>query len=135
MIFSPTNKQKAIDFLLSEFENNRYVKIERVTESKTLSQNAYLWLVFTHVGFQIGYTKDEMYCEYLRIFPKYKEVTNKKNEIKIIPISLSIFSKEQTKMFIEEVTRHARMEGFDVPDPADKRAVELYNYYKKEGYI
>jgi hypothetical protein len=134
MIFKPSERERAIIFMDKQFEAKKPVKIERVTETKSLSQNSYLWLVFTHIGFEMGSSKDEVYEIYLQLFPKFKEV-EMFNKIHTIAKTLSGFNKEQTTKFIDEVTTHARMEGYDIPDPEDKKALDLYNFYKERGII
>ena len=134
MIFKPSDKERALVYLDRLFEKKRHVKIQHITESKTLSQNAYLWLVFTHIGFETGNTKDDIYQYYLDKFPYFKEI-DLNGEINQVKISLSKFNMDQCKNFIDNVTIDARQEGFDVPDPEDKKTVEIYNYYKQKGLM
>lgn len=134
MIFKPSEKERALIFLNKLFEKKRSIKIEHITESKTLSQNAYLWLVFTHMAFETGNTKDDIYQYYLEKFPYFKEI-DLNGEINQVRISLSKFNLDQCSKFIENVTVDARQEGFDIPDPEDKKTVEMYNYYKQKGLI
>jgi len=134
MIFKPSEKERALLFLDNLFKKNRHVKIEHISESKTLSQNAYLWLVFTHIGFETGNTKDDIYHYYLDKFPYFKEI-DINGEINQVKISLSQFTLDQCKTFIDSVTIDARQEGFDVPDPEDKKTLEMYNYYKQKGLM
>jgi len=134
MIFKPTDKDRAILFLTKLFEKKRHVKIEHITESKTLSQNSYIWLVFTHIGFETGNSKDDIYQYYLSKFPYHKEI-DINGTIEIVLITLSKFNKDQMSSFIDNIVIDARQEGFDVPDPEDLRAVEMFNYYKQKGLI
>jgi hypothetical protein len=134
MIFKPSDRDRAILFMDNLFEKKKFIKIDYVSEAKSLNQNSYLWLVFTHVAVETGSDKNDMYYYWLDKFPKYKEVKHL-GESKMVRISLSEFNKDQTKMFIDEVTRDARMEGFDVPDPEDLKAIEMMNYYRQKGYL
>lgn len=134
MIFKSHEKERALIFLGKTFEKKRSVKIEHVTVSKTLSQNAYCWLVFTHIAAETGNTKDDIYKYYLDRFPYFKEIEIH-GEISQVQISLSKFTKEQAIDFINNFTVDARQEGFDVPDPEDKKAIDMYNYYKERGMI
>lgn len=134
MIFKPHEEKRAHLFLIKIFEKKRSVKIDHITESKTLSQNAYCWLVFTHIGQETGNTKDDIYRYYLDKFPYFKEI-DINGEISQIQISLSKFNKDQCSSFIDNFVIDARQEGFDVPDPETKKAVEMYNYYKQKGLI
>jgi hypothetical protein len=134
MIFKPSEKERALLFLDKMFEKKRHVKIEHITESKTLSQNAYLWLIFTHIAFETGNDKDDIYQYYLNKFPYFKEI-NINGEINQVKITLSKFDLMQYKSFIDNITIDARSEGFDIPDPEDLKAVNMYNYYKQNGLI
>jgi hypothetical protein len=134
MVFKPSDKERAITYLNNLLERKRWVKIEHITESKTLSQNAYLWLVFTHIAFETGNSKEDIYQYYLSKFPVKKEI-DLNGVINLIPVTLSGFTKEQATNFIENVTSDARIEGFDIPNPEDKKAVEMYQYYKTKGLI
>jgi hypothetical protein len=90
--------------------------------------------VFTHVGFETGNTKDDVYKFCLAKFPKFKEVTIN-GVIELVQITLSDMDKDQNRQFIDEFTVYFRSEGFDVPSPEDKRAVDMYNFYKEQGLI
>jgi hypothetical protein len=134
MIFRPTQLAEAIIYLNGLIEAGKRVKIEAAPEKKSLSQNAYLWLVFTHVGYETGASKDDMYYYWLGKFPKYKEVYFK-GGLQLVPISLSSFTKEQTTRFIDEVVTDARIEGFDIPDCEDVNLMRMYEYYSNKGLI
>lgn len=134
MIFKPSDRERAIKFIDNIFSKKKWIKIEHVAEARTLSQNSYLWLIFTHLGFETGSDKNDMYHYYLDKFPKFKEVEHL-GETKLIRITLSGFSKDQNRVFIDEVATDARIEGFDVPDPEDKKALEMMNYYRQLGLI
>ena len=123
-----------IKYLDALIDKKRHIKIEHIPEARTISQNAYLWLVFTHIAFETGASKEEMYCYYLNKFPKYKEVEHL-GEVGLIPITLSLFTKEQNKQFIDEVVTDARQEGFDVPDCEEKKALDMMDYYRKLGVL
>ena len=135
MNFKPSEETQAITFLKGIFARDRSASIETITVTKTLSQNAYIWLVFTHIGFQVGSDKTSIYLCYLKKFPKFSEVIGIKGEIEIVALTLSQFSKEQMSVFIDEVVIDARTEGIEIPDPEDKKAIELYNWYKERGQL
>jgi hypothetical protein len=134
MIFKPSDRERAIIFIDKLFEKKKFVKIEYVAEAKSLSQNAYLWLVFTHIAEETGATKEDMYYYFLDKFSKFKEIEHL-GETKLIRISLSSFTKEQTTKFIDEVVTDARQEGFDVPDCDTQKALEMMNYYRQTGIL
>lgn len=134
MIFNSTERDRAILFIDSLFSKKKTIKIDYVKQAKTLSQNAYIWLVFTHIGYETGASKDDMYSYYLSKFPKYKEIEHL-GETCLINITLSSFTKEQTTQFIDEICTDARIEGFDIPDPEDRKALEMLNYYRQKGLL
>lgn len=134
MTFNHTQRERMIIFLDKLIERKKIIKIEPITESKTLSQNNYIWLVFTHIANETGNTKEDIYQYYLKKYPIRKEIEIN-GLIDSIQVSLSKFTKEQTKVFIDQITTDARMEGFDIPDPEDLKINEMYNYYKEKGLI
>lgn len=134
MIFKPSDQERAIIYLKRLFEKKRHVKIEHITESKTISQNAYLWLVFTHIAFETGNDKNDIYYYYLDKYAPSKEI-DLNGEINLVKISLSKMNKEQCSVFIEFIVTDARVEGFDIPDPGDKKTLEMYQYYKERGLL
>ena len=135
MTFYQKDRERALLYLTKLMDKGKPVKIEPITESKTLSQNAYIWLVFTHVAFETGSDKNYMYHLFLKRFPVFMEGKNLSGDIELVPATLSGFSKEQTSWWIDQIVTTLRSEGFDVPDPEDKRALEMYQYYKEKGMI
>jgi hypothetical protein len=134
MIFNKITSKESFEYLSQLLEVGKMVEIKPIKEHKTLSQNAYIWLVFTHIGFETGAGKDAIYNYYLTRFPKYNEI-DFKGKITIVRISLSQMSKEQVSKFIDEVVIDGIQEGFDIPDPANKKAIDMYNYYRSIGEI
>lgn len=104
--------------------------------SKTISQNAYIWLVFTHIAFETGNNKDDIYGYYLDKFPTFKDI-DLYGDSRAIKISMSNpdFNKEKMSAFIDKVVIDARQEGFDVPDPDDLKCKQMYDYYRNLGLI
>ncbi|MFX1295602.1 MAG: hypothetical protein ACFFD2_12225 [Promethearchaeota archaeon] len=134
MIFKPTEQERAHKYLDNLFTKNRWIKIEHITESKTISQNNYAWLIFTHIAFSTGNNKDDIYQYYLDKFKTYKTIDINGTETNVI-ITMSKFTKEQMSRFIDNIVIDARQEGFDIPDSEDLKCREMYDYYKKLGMI
>ena len=135
MIFKPTEKDRMIKYLDALIEKKRHIKIEYIPEGKTIKQNSYIHLVFAHTGEQTGDRMEDVKKTLKKMFPKYQEVTFN-GETQLLEIdSLKHFTKEQMSVFIDEVTTFLRTEGIDVPDPEEKRALELYNWYRQRGVI
>lgn len=134
MIFHSNEIERLTVWATKQFERGRSVKAELVTVSRSLSQNAYCWLVFTVISQETGYTKEEVYSFCLKKFSVHKEVTIG-NELTLVEISMSKMSKEQMSAFIDQFTTFFRTEGYSVPDPEDKRLRDLYNEYKERGLL
>jgi hypothetical protein len=134
MIFNYSEIDRATLYLKKLFERGRKAKIEAVTQSKTLSQNSYSWLVFTHIGNETGNTKEDIYQFCLKSFPTTKEI-DLNGIVELIPVTLSGMTKEQTSHFIDQFTIFFGSEGYSIPDPEDIKTLEMYNYYKEKGML
>ena len=134
MIFKYNEIDRATTYLKKLFERKRSVKIELVTQSKTISQLGYCWLCFTHIGFETGNNKDDIYQFCLQKFPVHKSIEIN-GEITLIPVTLSGMDKEITSTFIDQFVTFFSQEGFDVPDPEDKKCLEMFQYYKERGML
>lgn len=134
MIFKPSELNRLTVFATKQFERGKTLKVEPVTVSRSLSQNAFAWLVFTVISQETGYTKEEVYQFCLKKFPVHKEVTIG-DEISLIEISMSKMDKPQMSHFIDQFTTFFRSEGYSIPDPEDLRLRDLYNEYKMRGLI
>ncbi len=134
MVYKPSQRNEAIIFLDKMFEKNKWVKIDHIPQNKSLSQNNYLWLVFTVIAQDTGNSPQDIYEYYLEKFPVFKEIQIHGEE-KSVRISLSSFNFDQCSTFIDRVVIDARSEGFIIPDPKDKEALDQYNYYKQRGIL
>ena len=135
MIFKPSQKDKAYQFIDKHFNNNKKVEIKAFIMPKTLSQNGYIWLVFTHIAYECGSDKNQIYYYYLNKFPTFEEIKTPSGETDLVMTSLSRFNKEQTSVFIDCVVTDARQEGFDIPDSEDFKCKQMYEYYKERGLL
>jgi len=134
MIFKPSDLDRCIIFIKKAFEKGKPVKVEAINKTATLSQNNYIWLVFTHVGFETGNSKDDIYQFCLEKFPAFKEITIN-SEVSHIKLTLSGMDKLQKSNFIDGVVTYFVTEGFDIPDPEDLKIQEIYGYYRNLGLI
>ena len=134
MIFKSHEIERLTIYATNQFSRGKSLRVEPVTKTKTLSQVAYAWLVFTVISQETGYTKDEVYQFTLKNFPVHKEVTIG-DKLTLVEVSMSKMSKEQMSHFIDQFTIYFRGEGYDVPDPEDKRLNELYDQYKERGLL
>jgi hypothetical protein len=134
MIFKPNESEAAKKEVERLAEKGRYVKVDYVKRSKTLSQNAYLWLVFTHIAYETGNTKEDIYQYYLERFPIWKTIYVGNIEA-MVRETLSGFDKERASGFIDLVVIDARQEGFNIPDPEDLKARQMVDYYREKGLM
>jgi hypothetical protein len=134
MTFHSNEIDRAIVYIKKLFERGKSIKIEQITQSRSISQNSYCWLVFTHVGQETGYTKDEVYQFCLKKF-QFNKVIDINGITEMIPITLSGMTKEQNSQFIDQVVTFFRSEGYEVPDPEDKKTMDMLDYYKNRGIL
>ena len=134
MTFHSRELDRATTYLKKLFERGKSVRIEPITVSRSLSQNAYCWLVFTHVAQETGNTKDDIYQFCLSKFPFHKTIEIN-GVVQIIPVTLSGMDKEQNSQFIDQFVTYFRSEGIDIPDPEDKKALDMVNYYRERGQL
>jgi len=134
MIFHSHEIDRLNIYISKQFEKGKTLKVEPVTVSRSLSQNAYTWLVFTHIGSETGNTKDDIYQFCLAKFPVHKEI-DVNGETCLIPVTLSGMNKEQNSHFIDQFVTFFRSEGYEVPEPEDKKTIDLYNFYKEKGML
>ena len=78
--------------------------------------------------------KNSIYKFLNNLFPKFQNIEIRGETINV-QVSMSHFSKSQLSTFIDECVTWARQEGFDVPDPEDLKALQMYNFYKMKGLI
>lgn len=135
MIFKPSELDRAILFLKGLFDKRKHVKIEYIPQTKSIEQNRYIWLVFTIIAEETGSDKNYMYHLFMKRFPVFMELKNEFGEMELCPITMSLWSKLQMSDFIDKVVTEARTNGFEIPDPEDKKALEMYDYYRQKGVL
>lgn len=134
MIFKPSKENEAIDFVKESFAKKKWLRIDPIPETKSVNQNRYIWLVFTIIANDTGNESQDIYEYYLDRFPIYKTIYKGQAEISV-RLSMSKFNKDQMTKFIDKVVIDARQEGYVIPDPEDKKVIDMYNYYRKRGLI
>ena len=135
MIYKPSQREQAIIFIDKQFERKKSIRIDRVTESATLNQNNYIWLIFTCVAMDTDNTKDDVYKHCSKLFAPKKEITIN-GVTDMVEISLSEMKDiKQKSVFIDKVLHHWRSEGYILPDPATLDATNMFNEYKQKGWM
>ena len=74
--------------------------------SRSLEQNAYMWLLLTVIGDFTGYTKDDLYDYYIEKFAPIK-VVDAFGETKPTRITSSRMDVEQMTTFLRQIEAHA----------------------------
>jgi hypothetical protein len=131
MIFKPSQLSQAIQFITEHLKINP-VEIKPYKQKKTLSQNNYIWLLFTHVGFETGNTKETIYHYCIEKFAPINTCYIDKIEYSD-KLTLSQFTKEQAIIFINNIL--AEFQEYDLPDPEDIKCLQMYEFYKEKGLL
>jgi hypothetical protein len=134
MIFNYYEIDRATIYLEKLFSRGKKVNIEPIAKVRTISQNNYCWLIFTHISQETGNTKEDIYQFCLQKFPLHKSI-DINGVINIIPVTLSGMDKEQNSQFIDQIVIFFRQEGFAIPDPEDQKCLEMMNYYRERGLL
>ena len=106
----------------------------KITRSRSLNQNAYLWLCLAIASEQTGHTKEELYDLMIEMFAPAKG-------IEIFGLSLmtkltsSNFDSIQMSRFIESTRNFLAQNDIPTPDAEDKRLEDIYNDYKDRGLL
>lgn len=131
MLFKQSQSEQAITFLKEQIKITP-VEIKPYKHKKTLSQNNYIWLICTHVGYETGNTKETIYhfC-----IDKFAPINTRYIDNVEYPekLTLSQFDKEQAIIFINNIL--AEFQEYDLPNPEDIKCVQMYEYYKEKGLL
>jgi hypothetical protein len=105
------------------------VEITERRIKRTISQNGLYWLWLTCISHETGMDKDELH-EYFKakyLIPEIKCIYGINVEIR----STTNLNTVQFKYLLDNVQVFANTElAITLPDPADKRWEEFYDYYK-----
>ena len=112
-----TDKKKAANYLEKLSKQNARIELRVIRKKRSLNQNAYLHLIFTFIGLEIGYTMDETKTIFKKRFLSYE-----KNGFHFAGATSDLNTKEMTD-FIEQIRNHCSQEmSIYVPAPNE------YNY-------
>lgn len=106
----------------------------KIKKIRSLSQNALMWLIFTHISFETGNDKMDLYLFCLDRFPTFKDVIVL-TRMKLVQITSSQFNTAQMKVFIDNIYVFFRSEGFKLPDPEDQRILIMSDFYRSKGLL
>ena len=135
MIYNKFKSKEAHARLDELFNLDKRVKIEILTQKRSLSQNAGIWLWFTYMEEQTGTFKQAWHDYFLDMFPIFQEVTIL-NEIKLIKIGTSKASKPQISKWMNEIDIYCSTEiGITLPKLKSPEAMRLYQFYSERDMI
>lgn len=129
----PTNVEMLKKRLNNLFKKQATVEVKEVVQPKTLNQNRYIWLCFTHVAFETGATKEDIYevCK-LMFAPFYENTFDPEIDTKK---GISKMSKDEMTLFIDHSVTYLRQNGYELPDPDDLTAMQMYSFYHERGLL
>jgi hypothetical protein len=130
MIFKPSQYKQAIDFIKKHFDNKNPIEIKAHKRIKTLSQVKYIWLLCTHIAYETGNTKEDIYQHMIEEYAPVKTIYIGQIE-RVVKLTLSQFTKEQAMIFINNIITN--FNEYDLPDPEDVKCLQMYEYYKEKG--
>lgn len=131
MIFTKTNRTKAIEQIDFYFAKDLKVKIEAVRKTRSLSQNSYLHgVVFTMIAEETGHTlieiKDELKEMFLSVGINGKKIIRETSRL----------TTAELEVFAENCRRFASMNlGLNIPLPNEVTNEMLEEFFKYEKYL
>lgn len=127
---------KAFEYLTSLVGKDSLVDIKRVSPSRSLRQNAYLYVTFGIFGLATGFDTDESKNIYKR-YANPRLYVYKKRGVPFLKSSTDLTVEEMT-ISIERWREYAAEHGVDIPPPTDNEAlmywqneIERSKYYLK----
>jgi hypothetical protein len=96
------NKKVLDDFFAVNDEKEVWVRIERVTGKRSMSQNNFYWFYLSLIANETGHTEDELHSLFKRIFlpPRYKTILGR--EMKL-PASTTELSKPEFGEYLDRI--------------------------------
>ena len=132
MIYKSSQRIQAINFIDKHFDNKSNIEIKVYRKKKSLSQNAYIWLLCTHIGSETGNTKEDIYRYLIDEYAPLKTIYIDGKET-YVKLTLSDFDKNQAMEFINNII--IGFIEYDLPDPQDVKCLQMYEYYKEKGVL
>lgn len=148
-------RKEIVDFLLSESNDKVYELKEFNEKKRSLSANAYAWVLMSQIADKLGLTKIEVYRKYIEDKGIYRiikidkkatktfiklwserglgwlcdeqESTGKYTEI-ICYYGSSSYSRKQMSLFVEYIVDEAK--GLGIPTLDERRLEELVSKWK-----
>ena len=95
--------------------------IEKWSASRSLRQNATMWMWLKVIGDELGYTKEQIHEEMIRMFAPKIEITEiDTGEVREVGKRTSAMSKDEMMEYMDEIYRWATGEmGMELPITED----------------
>lgn len=125
MIFNLEHQEevsKAREYLNQVSRLGKRIKIERVTEHRSLNQNSYLHLILAYFGTEVGYTLEEAKTLYKRLNSNL--YVYEKNGSKFLKSSADL-SKEDMMLSIDKFIAYSEQQGIPLPKADNQDFLDL----------
>lgn len=132
MIYKPSQRIQAINFIDKHFDNKSNIEIKAYRKKKSISQNAFIWLLCAHIGHETGNSKEDIYRHLIDEYAPLKTIYLDGKEI-YVKLTLSDFDKNQAMEFINQIITN--FSEYDLPNPDDIKCSQMYEYYKEKGIL
>lgn len=134
-----TNNQQKIDaiheIMRMDISRPHIISCRRVVRKRTLNQNAGYWLWMTFLQQETGNEKQDLHDFFLYKFPISREI-EMFGEIQLIWCGTSAANTSQMSDHMNKIEIFCKTElGIDLPDLNSEKAIELFNYYKEQGFL
>jgi len=120
---------RELPYVFSLLKNGTYtIEIKRVTEKRTVSQNALMWMWFACIERETGTPKQDVHDYYCRMFLR-RWVGFKDRNIEVVGETKKLNTEQMTE-FLNKVQADAQTElGITLPRPEDRFFQEFYSQF------
>ena len=126
--------------LQGDYYNEKFfvVDLKERQQSRTIQQNAYLWVTITYVAIEEGYTKDYIEQEFKRVNKDVflRERENKQGKTFQYWRHIPDLDKEELSLCIDRWLHHCSMErGLYIPTPQDHAYMVWQTQVEKQAEL
>ena len=141
MKYDLSNEKECTLFLnqgQKHIEQGDVVEIKKIPSKRTLDQNAYLWVLFTISGGELGYTKDDMHDLCVHLVPDFEKYfrkelkNNRTGEITIVPVGTSRLNKDEMSEFITDFRNFMR-DRFNIHLPTAEEYLHGWHHLENQA--
>ena len=120
---------RELPYVFSLLKNGTYtIEIKRISEKRTVSQNALMWMWFACIERETGTPKQDVHDYYCRMFLR-RWVGFKDRNIEVVGETKKLNTEQMTE-FLNKVQADAQTElGITLPRPEDRFFQEFYSQF------